>query len=78
MGIDTGRYGYEQFKEATNPIQTEGKKALKSIGKMFGGAKRGPSMWIAHVKKFSEANNISYKEALNAAGPSYRAIKNKM
>jgi len=78
MGIDTGRYGYEQFKEATNPIQTEGKKALKSIGKMFGGAKRGPSMWIAHVKKFSEANNIPYKEALKAAGPSYRAIKNKM
>jgi hypothetical protein len=82
MGIDTGRYGYEQFKEATNPIQTEGKKVIKSLGKMFGGAqggtKRGPSMWIAHVKKFSEANNIPYKEALKAAGPSYRAIKNKM
>jgi hypothetical protein len=36
-GIDTGRYGYEQFKEATNPLQSEGKKALKGLSKMFGG-----------------------------------------
>jgi len=78
MGIDTGRYGYEQFKEATNPVQAEAKKAAKGIAKMFGGAKRGPSMWISHVKAFSEANNIPYKEALSKAGPSYRALKNKM
>ena len=45
---------------------------------MFGESKRGPSMWISHVKAFSEANNIPYKEALKAAGPSYRAIKNIM
>jgi len=25
-GIDTGRYGYEQYKEATNPLTSEGKK----------------------------------------------------
>jgi len=45
---------------------------------MFGGVKRGPSMWISHVKAFSKANNIPYKEALKAAGPSYRALKNTM
>ena len=45
---------------------------------MFGGVKRGPSPWISHVKAFSEANNIPYKEALKAAGPSYKALKAKM
>jgi len=77
-GVDLARYGYENFKEATNPIQAEAKKAAKGISKMFGGAKRGPSMWIALVKKFSEQNNIPYKEALKAAGPSYKALKAKM
>ena len=37
MGIDTGRYGYEQFREATNPLKSEGKKAIKGLSKMFGG-----------------------------------------
>ena len=77
-GIDLARYGYENFKEATNPIQAEAKKAAKGISKMFGGAKRGPSMWISHVKAFSEANNIPYKEALKAAGPSYQKLKAQM
>ena len=39
---------------------------------------RGPSMWISHVKAFSEANNIPYKEALKAAGPSYQKLKAQM
>jgi hypothetical protein len=77
MGIDTGRYGYEQFQEATNPLKSEGKKAIKSISKMFGGAK-SPSPWIQHVKAFSQKHNIPYKEALSKAGPSYRQLKNKM
>ena len=85
-GIDTGRYGYEQYRKAVFPVQTElkdaAKKGIKGFTKMFGGAqggaKRGPSMWIAHVKAFSEANNIPYKEALKAAGPSYAALKAKM
>ena len=77
-GVDLARYGYENFKEATNPIQAEAKKAAKGISKMFGGAKRGPSMWISHVKAFSEANNIPYKEALKAAGPSYQKLKAQM
>jgi len=36
-GIDTGRYGYEQIKEATNPLKSEGKKVINGLFKMFGG-----------------------------------------
>ena len=36
-GIDTARYGFEQYKEATNPLASEGKKALRGLSKMFGG-----------------------------------------
>ena len=74
-GIDLGAYGYRKAKDAVNPI---GKTVRGWFGGAQGGAKRGPSMWIAHVKKFSEANNIPYKEALKAAGPSYAALKAKM
>ena len=77
MGIDTARYGYENFKDATNPVQAEAKKAAKGIAKKFGGAKRGPSPWISFVKDFSQKHNIPYKEALSKAGPSYRALKKK-
>ena len=77
-GIDLADYGYRKAKDAANPVQAEAKKAAKGIAKMFGGAKRGPSMWISHVIAFSKANNIPYKEALSKAGPSYRALKNKM
>jgi len=78
MGIDTARYGYENFKEATNPIQAEAKKAAKGISKMFGGAKRGPSPWISFVKDFSLKNGIPYKQALKEASPIYKQMKNKM
>jgi len=36
-GIDTAKYGYEQYQEAVNPLKSEGKKALKGLSKMFGG-----------------------------------------
>jgi hypothetical protein len=36
-GIDLARYGFEQYKEATNPLASEGKKALRGLSKMFGG-----------------------------------------
>jgi hypothetical protein len=42
--IDTGRYCYEQLKEATNPIKSEGKKALRGLSKMFGGELDGDEM----------------------------------
>ena len=43
-GIDTGRYGYEQFKEATNPLASEGKKAIIGLSKLFGGELDGDEM----------------------------------
>jgi hypothetical protein len=76
-GIDLAKYGYEQYKEAANPIQTEAKKAAKGIAKLFGGAKRPPSNWIIHVKDYAHKNNITYKQALKNSGPSYRAMKAK-
>ena len=74
-GIDLIDYGYRKGKIALNPV-------TRTVSGWFGGAqgggKRGPSMWISHVKKFAEQNNIPYKEALKAAGPSYKALKSKM
>ena len=43
-GIDTARYGFEQYKEATNPLASEGKKALRGLSKMFGGEMEGENM----------------------------------
>ena len=43
-GIDLARYGFEQYKEATNPLASEGKKALRGLSKMFGGEMEGEEM----------------------------------
>ena len=43
-GIDLARYGFEQYKEATNPLASEGKKALRGLSKMFGGEMEGENM----------------------------------
>ena len=74
MGIDTARYGYEQYRDAMNPVQAEAKKA---IGNLFGGEKpkKSPSQWVMFVKDFAQQNNIPYKEALKAAGPHYKKLK---
>ena len=40
-GIDLGRYGFEQYKEATNPLASEGKKVIKGLSKLFGGELEG-------------------------------------
>jgi len=69
-GIDLGSRGYTEFQKAVNPVGS----AVKG---WFGGAKK-QSPWIAHVKSFSQKNGIPYKEALKAAGPSYKALKAKM
>ena len=37
MGIDTAKYGYEQYQAAKNPLKSEGKKAIQGLSKMFGG-----------------------------------------
>jgi len=46
--IDTGRYGYEQFKEATDPVGSKlkktGKKAIQRFSKIFGGEMKGEDM----------------------------------
>jgi len=73
--VDLGAYGYRKAKDAVNPI---GKTGRGWFGGAQGGAKRGPSMWIGFVKEFAQENNIPYKEALKAAGPSYKALKAKM
>ena len=73
--VDLGAYGYRKAKDAVNPI---GKTVRGWFGGAQGGEKRGPSMWIAHVKKISEANDIPYKEALKAAGPTYQKLKAQM
>ena len=73
--VDLGAYGYRKAKDAVNPI---GKTVRGWFGGAQGGAKRGPSMWIGFVKEFAQENNIPYKEALKAAGPSYKALKAKM
>ena len=33
--------------------------------------KRSAGGWIAHVKKYAKENNVSYKDALKLAAPSY-------
>jgi hypothetical protein len=40
--------------------------------KVKGQGKRGPSAWIAHVKKYQKEHNVSYKEALSKAGVSFK------
>jgi len=50
MGIDTAKYGYEQYKEATNPLQAEGKKAINGLSKMFGREMEGEG-YFDDVKK---------------------------
>jgi len=44
-GIDLATYGYEQYKEATNPIASEGKKAIKGLSKVFGGEMEGDGLF---------------------------------
>lgn len=34
-----------------------------------------PSSWINHVKQYAKTHNISYKEALKQAGPTYKKTK---
>jgi hypothetical protein len=70
-GIDTAAYIYKEYKTATNPITAK-------ITSMFGGAvKRPPSPWIIHVKSYAQKNNITYKQALKEASPSYKSIQSK-
>ena len=57
-GIDLADYGYRKAKTAMNPVS---RTVSGWFGGAQGGAKRGPSMWITHVKDFAQKNNIPYK-----------------
>ena len=75
-GIDLGSYGYDQYSKATNPLQYAATNALSGKGYQQAGAMaKGPSKWILHVKAYSKEHNISYKDALKKASPSYHAKK---
>jgi hypothetical protein len=43
------------------------------LGKVYGGRK-GSSDWISYVKEYAAKNGMSYKEALQHAGPSYHKM----
>jgi len=54
-GIDTDRYGYEQFKEATDPVGSELKKteknAIKGLSKKFGGEMEGEEVDFLRIRE---------------------------
>ena len=67
MGIDTAKYGYEQYQEAVNPLKSEGKKALKGLSKMFGGELESESEM--------EGGKISFKGIKNAYNKNVKNTK---
>ena len=58
-GIDLGRYGYEQYQEAKNPLRSEGKKAIQGFSKMFGGEMEGDGFFKDIKKGYSAGMAIS-------------------
>ena len=56
-------------------MESLGQSAVTSLprfSKKKGGKKRGTSPWITHVKKYAKANNMSYRQALKKASPSFK------
>ena len=45
------------------------------VKRAFGAGVKGSSKLIMFVKEFASKNEISYKEALKAAGPEYRKLQ---
>ena len=65
MGIDTARYGYEQYQEAKNPLRSEGKKAIQGFSKMFGGEMEGDGFFKDVKKEYNrKVKNSKLGEAL--------------
>ena len=48
---------------------------MGQVKRAFGAGVKAPSKWIMFVKEFASKNGINYKEALKAAGPEYRKLK---
>ena len=47
-------------------------KGKDTEGGIITGGKKAPSAWIMHVKKYAAAHNLTYKEAMKKAAPSYK------
>jgi hypothetical protein len=65
-------------EDVKGAVKSRAKKVVKEVkGKVKeelvgAGAKRPPSKWILHVKAYAKDHNVSYKEAMSAARPSYK------
>jgi hypothetical protein len=72
-GMELGQKGLDMMNK-----QKDRQSPMGQLKTAFGGnLKRPQSHWIQHVKAFSQKNNISYKQALKEASPSYKAMKSK-
>jgi hypothetical protein len=69
-GIELGQKGLDMCNK-----QKERQSPMGQVKSAFGGVVKGPSKWIMFVKEYVSKNGISYKEALKAAGPEYRKLK---
>jgi hypothetical protein len=68
--MELGQKGLDMFNK-----QKDRNSPMGQVKRVFGGAVKAPSKWIAYVKEYASKNKISYKEALKAAGPDYRKTK---
>ena len=69
-----GQKGLDMFNK-----QKDRQSPMGQLKSAFGGnVKRPPNPWIVHVKAYVQKNNISFKQALKEASPSYEAMKAKM
>jgi hypothetical protein len=69
-GLELGQKGLDMFNKQKFRNSPKGQ-----VKRAFGAGVKGPSKWIMFVKEFASKNGISYKEALKAAGPEYRKLK---
>jgi hypothetical protein len=66
--MELGQKGLDMFNK-----QKDRQSPMGQVKRAFGGVVKGPSKWIIFVKEFASKNEI--KEALKAAGPDYRKLK---
>jgi hypothetical protein len=64
-GLNLTRKGVKVYKDVKNP--------WSGVGAVGSGQKSKNNNWINHVKAFTQANNIPYKQAMTAAKASYRS-----
>lgn len=64
--IAPAKRGRPAKKAARKPAKKAPKKPVKRV------AKRKTSLWIEFVKSYAKKHKLSYKDALQDAGPEYR------